>query len=55
MNPKDNASNQPNANKGTPGTNLQYDQAQGNRGKLMAIKSTVKSSGKIGGRGSRRR
>jgi hypothetical protein len=30
--PKDNSANMPNANKGTPGTNRQYDQAQGNRG-----------------------
>ena len=34
--PKDNSSNMPNANKGTPGTNRQYDQAQGNRGKQLA-------------------
>ena len=32
--PADNAANQPNANKGTPGTNRQYDHVQGNRGKL---------------------
>ncbi|MGB2742813.1 MAG: hypothetical protein WBC60_19895 [Cognaticolwellia sp.] len=31
--PQDNAANQVNANKGTAGTNRQYDQAQGNRGK----------------------
>ena len=31
--PQDNAANQQNANKGTSGTNRQYDQAQGNRGK----------------------
>jgi hypothetical protein len=34
--PKDNSSNMKNANKGTPGTNRQYDQVQGNRGKQMA-------------------
>lgn len=34
--PKDNSSNMDNANKGTSGTNKQYDQAQGNRGKQMA-------------------
>jgi hypothetical protein len=34
--PKDNSSNMKNANKGTPGTNRQYDQAQGNRGKQIA-------------------
>lgn len=33
--PEDNAANIPNANKGTPGTNRQYDQNQGNRGKQM--------------------
>lgn len=33
--PKDNDANMQNANKGTPGTNKQYDQAQGNRGKQM--------------------
>jgi len=34
--PKDNSANIGNANKGTPGTNRQYDQAQGNRGKQLA-------------------
>lgn len=34
--PANNAANIPNANKGTSGTNLQYDQNQGNRGKQMA-------------------
>jgi len=33
INPGDNRSNQQNKNKGTSGTNKQYDQAQGNRGK----------------------
>ena len=33
--PQDNSSNQQNANKGTAGTNRQYDQAQGNRGKQI--------------------
>ncbi|MGF1749538.1 hypothetical protein [Vibrio cionasavignyae] len=33
--PADNAANIPNANKGTPGTNRQYDQNQGNRGKQL--------------------
>jgi len=32
MKPSDNSSNQTNANKGTSGTNTQYDKAQGNRG-----------------------
>ncbi len=35
INPKDNQSNQSNANKGTAGTNRQYDQTQGNRGKQL--------------------
>lgn len=33
--PQDNASNMKNSNKGSSGTNKQYDQAQGNRGKQM--------------------
>ena len=36
MKPKDNASNQKNANRGTRGTNKQHDQAQGNRGKQLS-------------------
>ena len=35
ISPKDNSSNMKNPNKGTSGTNKQYDQAQGNRGKQM--------------------
>lgn len=35
VSPSNNASNQKNANKGSNGTNKQYDQAQGNRGKQM--------------------
>lgn len=35
INPKDNQANQKNANKGTDGTNKQYDQAQGNKGKQL--------------------
>lgn len=34
--PKDNSANMPNANKGTSGTNRQYDQVQGNRGKQLS-------------------
>lgn len=34
--PKDNSSNIKNGNKGTSGTNLQYDQNQGNRGKQLS-------------------
>jgi hypothetical protein len=33
--PKDNSANQQNSNKGTAGTNKQYDQNQGNRGQQM--------------------
>ena len=35
---KDNAANQQNKNKGTDGTNRQYDQAQGNRSKQLTEK-----------------
>lgn len=34
--PSDNRSNQQNSNKGTPGTNRQHDQGQGNRGKQIS-------------------
>jgi len=33
--PQDNTANMPNANRGTSGTNRQYDQVQGNRGKQL--------------------
>ncbi len=33
--PQDNIANMKNSNKGTKGTNRQYDQAQGNRGKEL--------------------
>ena len=35
MRPKDNSANIKNPNKGQSGTNKQYDQNQGNRGKQM--------------------
>ena len=35
MKPENNAANIKNPNKGTPGTNRQYDQNQGNRGKQL--------------------
>jgi len=35
IHPNDNAANQVNANKGTTGTNSQYDHAHGNRGKQL--------------------
>ena len=36
MKPADNAANMQNANKGTPGTNRQFDQNQGNRGRQIS-------------------
>jgi len=33
--PADNSSNQQNPNKGTKGTNVQYDKAQGNKGQQL--------------------
>ncbi|WOG28755.1 alpha-amylase [Endozoicomonas sp. 8E] len=35
IDPEDNQANQKNPNTGTDGTNRQYDQAQGNRGKEL--------------------
>lgn len=35
INPNDNSANIKNPNKGTSGTNKQYDQNQGNRGKQI--------------------
>ena len=35
ISPKNNAANMQNTNKGVPGTNKQYDQNQGNRGKQL--------------------
>ncbi len=40
---KENHANQLNSNKGSNGTNRQYDQVQGNRGKQMQQK-TVKTT-----------
>jgi hypothetical protein len=42
--PADNEANTPNANKGTSGTNLQYDQNQGNRGKQMEESARAKAA-----------
>lgn len=42
--PEDNDSNQNNPNKGKSGTNRQYDQAQGNRGKQLNPSYTPISS-----------
>lgn len=41
--PKDNSSNMKNANKGTAGTNTQYDKVQGNRGTQLAGGKPAKS------------
>ena len=35
IDPADNSANQQNPNKGSSGTNRQYDQGQGNRGKQL--------------------
>lgn len=40
--PKDNKANMKNANKGTDGTNRQYDQVHGNRGKQLHTSSLEK-------------
>lgn len=37
ISPRNNSANQQNSNKGTSGTNRQYDQAQGNRGKQLDL------------------
>jgi hypothetical protein len=51
--PKDNSANMGNANKGTPGTNKQHDQVQGNRGKqLAAAGPSQQSAGSGSGSGS---
>ncbi len=46
INTKDNQSNQSNANKGTAGTNKQYDKVQGNRGKQLNPNQKDKSDKK---------
>jgi len=43
--PQDNSSNMGNSNKGTAGTNKQYDQAQGNRGKQLAESNKQSATG----------
>jgi len=49
MTPEQNNTNKQNANKGTNGTNLQYDKAQGNRGKqLQGEKGRSKGNGQKG-------
>lgn len=40
--PQQNQSNQQNANKGTSGTNKQYSQVQGNKGKQLNPNQTTK-------------
>ncbi len=49
MTPEQNSSNQQNANKGTSGTNTQYDKAQENRGTQLNPKQGGKGGGKGGG------
>lgn len=48
IDPKDNSANMRNANKGSPGTNRQYDQVQGNRGKQIGQGKQVGASSKPG-------
>ncbi len=45
VSPKNNGSNQQNPNKGTPGTNKQYDKGQGSRGKQMNPNQGAKKGG----------
>ena len=54
MKTQDNAANGRNANKGTTGTNKQYAQVHGNRGKQMAGKQSGKGAGKGSGKGGRK-
>lgn len=49
ISPQDNSANMPNANKGTSGTNKQYDQNQGNRGAQLAVSLTPAPVVKPGG------
>jgi hypothetical protein len=46
--PEQNQSNIRNANKGTIGTNKQYDQNQGNRGKQIAANQPAKNTAQGG-------
>lgn len=46
ISPRDNAANMQNPNKGTSGTNKQYDQNQGNRGAQMQPNQNTKGSTK---------
>ena len=46
MTPEQNSANQQNANKGTSGTNTQYDKAQGNHGTQMNPNRGSKGGGK---------
>ena len=41
IDPTDNASNQTNLNRGSEGTNLQYDKVHGNRGKQLNANQNV--------------
>ncbi len=49
MTPEQNGTNQQNANKGTSGTNIQYDKNQGNRGTQLQTNQGGKGGGKGGG------
>jgi len=49
IDPKDNSANMRNGNKGTTGTNKQYDQVHGNRGKQLVQAKTSGTNAKAGG------
>lgn len=57
MTTEQNSADQQNANKGTPGTNTQYDKNQGNRGHQMnpQTQGGKGSGGKGGGKGGGKR
>ncbi len=46
ISPQNNQANQQNANKGSSGTNRQYDQAQGNKGKQVNPNQNTKGGKK---------
>ena len=50
MTPDQNSANQQNANKGTSGTNPQYDKAQGNKGQQLNPNQGQKGGSKGGGK-----
>ena len=45
MTPNQNSANQKNSNRGTSGTNRQYDKAQGNKGQQLNPNQSLKATG----------